>query len=126
VIPVELLHAQLFAPPDISLAEARAQLPGWVIWLIGGLGLGPDSYSALPAGATKAVDECKDFARLDELVKAVREYESHLPEHIAETRQLLADTPDDMFPRQDMLTSRLKALELLEAFKANESPGVAD
>lgn len=96
--------------PDISLEEAQAQLPGWVLWHTSNY-LAGNTYSARPSGTHVAARGCSGMARVDALVKAVKEYEANLGEHIDETRSELADTPPSWVGRVEMLTERLMALE---------------
>jgi hypothetical protein len=106
-------------PPkaDMTLGQARALLPGWDIWYVSGVTSTSCTWSAKPSGAIAAVQGCSGLLELRALVKAVRKYESGLDAHIAGTRKELEETPEDMFPRRNMLEARISALLALQQMK---------
>ena len=103
--------------PETALAEARRQVPGWEIWAIDQVRPIGRTWSARPVGATTAVTGCIGVPDLETLVRAVREYERHLDEHISTTRKELDETPESWTGRVEMLTARLSALEGLAKAK---------
>ena len=108
---------ELSPPPDITIGEARTQLQGWDIWYVSGVTTHGCTWSAKPSGTAIAVPGCAGLHELRALVKAIRRYESNLDAHIAETSKDLDQTPADMFPRREMLESRLTALLALRQMK---------
>lgn len=106
---LELIRADYESGPDISLEDAKRKLPGWLLWRTRNH-MSADTYSARLEGTRVAAPGRHGMARLDVLVKAVKEYEANVGEHIEETRRELSDTPASWIGRVEMLRERLTAL----------------
>jgi hypothetical protein len=107
----------LQVPGDVRHAEekkrAQARIPGWETWDTVGH-LNARTYSARPVGADCAPPECTALSSLDAVVRAAREYEKNVAEHLAKARADLDETPPAWTGRHGALTKRVEALEGLQ------------
>ena len=94
--------------PNERLAYLQEKLPGWHVWHVS-TPCDPGSrytWSAMPHGAVAAVCTVRDD---ESLLEQAREYQAHLPEHIADTRTEL-DNPETDAGRKRVLQAQLSAL----------------
>ena len=100
--------------PNLTLDEAQAELPQWIVWVIGGVEGRPPTYSAKPVGMLTAIPECSGFYDLTALVLEAKQYELNIDLHI-ETVQQHLEMIDDYQGSREVQQSRYDALTALRA-----------